>query len=240
MIQIPETLSAAARVVTAAAVAALLATSGLSAQDDAAPGPAPGTISFDLGGGVGIAAGQFEEIVDGGGSAGGGVSYHVSRVLALRGGADVQFFEKGTDDAGVTFSDVRVIHFGGGIEINFLPAERRANAANPWTGNIAVGAGASNIRADEFTAGGLTLEFDQTYFSAHGMAKLGYQATPTVNVFLEPKVYLVAADETETAVFNQISEAVSPPPAGADPLNVQPFDTAWMLPIHLGVRISLR
>jgi hypothetical protein len=221
-----ETLSTGLRVATAAAVAALLATSGLSAQDDGAPGPTANSLSLDVGGGVVTPISALDEITDAGGSAGAGIAWHISPRIGLQGAVDYQTLSGGEDEAGNLAPDMTLLHATGGIEVRFFDPD----GENPWNGTLNVGAGISNMEAAENldTGAASPITFDQTYLSFRGSTKLGYQATSSVNVFLEPKIYLVATDREDTAVFSTAFTGV------------RDFDTAWLIPVHAGVRITLR
>lgn len=210
----------------------LLAPVALDAQDDDPLGPSTGSVSVTARGGVGIPvdAHQLNAITRTGGSVGGGVSFHVSPVLALTADVDYQLLQ-GKDEVlstgtRVPFPDMDVLHATGGLEVHFTSPETR------WTGVLSFGGGISNLNMAEATDDGSPppgnlSDVDLTGASFRAGAELGYRATDAATVFVEPGVYLLAVDREET---RKISD-------NAPHLN-DPFDVAWIIPLQAGVRIG--
>lgn len=226
MFQIREQLVTGLRVLTAVAVAAFLVTSGVSAQGAEGWGPGANTFSLDVGGGLVTGLSDLDEITDAGGSVGGGIAWHFTPRVGLQGAVDYQTLSGGEDEAGNLAPDMTLLHATGGLEVRFFDPDGDTR----WNGTLDLGAGVSNLETDDRldTGAPSPVTFDQTYLSFRGSTKLGYQATPSVNVYLEPKIYLVAADREDTAVFSTVFTGI------------RDFDTAWVLPVHAGVRITLR
>lgn len=77
--------------------------------------------------------------------------------------------------------------------------------------------------------GNTVTDFSETYFTANGGLKVGYDVTPSVNVYAGGQWYLAFTDEEDTAVLSSLS-----------PSEINAFDTASEIPIVLGVRASFR
>lgn len=215
----PVPALAAAAALAAAVVAS---SSSLLAQGEDAP-----LFSVDASGGLAIPATDFDDFTDTGASAGGGVAIHLGRHVALHAGVDYELVRGATDSQGTTFPDIRILHALGGVEFLFTEEDRTTSG---WTASLGAGAGISSMVSDETLDGGeqAPVILDARYLSFEGSAKLGYQVTPALNVFLEPRAVVVVTDRADSQVFASLSP------------DVNPWDTLWVVPLHLGARISLR
>ena len=77
------------------------------------------------------------------------------------------------------------------------------------------------------TASGSALTFDNSYFTAHTGAVIGYQASRIFNIFIGSRAYLMVVDEDDTVVW-----------AALDP-TINTFTTSWSIPLFAGVQVSL-
>lgn len=222
-----------------AAVAALagagllaLAPAGLWAQASPDVGPQPGSFGFHGHGGVALPAGALTDVVDPGASLGGGVSHFLTRNFGLWGNADVQFLSGATDDFGNAFPDMRIVHVGAGGELNLFGGfdVRDDPDPTPVTATFRLGVGFSSLDTEDTLDDGspAPVGFDHTYLTFQGGATAGYQVVPRVNVFVASTAYLMVTDRADTR-----------PLADHSP-ETEVFDTAWTVPLHAGVRITLR
>lgn len=228
----PGPLAVAAVAAASAALLLSAAPRALSGQADPAVGPQPGGFGFDAGAGVALPAGELTDVVDPGASLGGGASYFLDRHFGFWGQVDVQFLSGATDDFGNTFPDMQMLHAGVGGELNLFGGYdlRDDPDPTPVTTTLRLGLGLSSIDTPETADGGgpAPFEFDHTYPSVQGGATVGYQVTPRVNVVVESTPYLIIVDRADTRVFSDHS-----PQADV-------FDVAWSVPLHAGIRITLR
>lgn len=224
--------SAACLALLVAGAALALAPAGASAQAAPHVGPQVGSFGFHGHGGIVLPAGELTGVVDPGASLGGGVSHFLTRNVGLWANTDVQFLSGTTDDVGNTFPDMRMVHVGAGAELNlFRGYELRDDPdPTPVTATFRLGAGFSSLDTEDTLDGDRPspVAFDHTYLSFHGGATAGYQVAPRVNVFAGSTAYLMVTDREDTRVL----DAHSP--------DADVFDTAWVIPLHAGVRLTLR
>ncbi len=117
---------------------------------------------------------------------------------------------------------MNVYHYNLGLGYALLNPE-----TTNWTLDANVGAGGSTIDLDEFTVSGVPVDFSETYFSLNGGLKLGYNISPSVEVFTRSQAYLIFTDEQDTALLSVLSSELDP--AG--------FDRAWTFPVTAGFAI---
>ncbi|MFQ5890481.1 MAG: hypothetical protein ACE5JR_10580 [Gemmatimonadota bacterium] len=171
-------------------------------------------------GGVALPAGALNEIADVGATVGGGIAFRFHPHFALRGDVELTFLTEVESAGTEIFADMDLIHFNGGFEFNFAQPE---DQDQPLTFSINLGAGATRMESD---ATSFVPAFEQTYFTLNGGTRIGYQVHPKVNIFARGTLYLILADEDDTAIF-----AGTPLPAGF-------FSEGWSVPITVGVRVS--
>jgi hypothetical protein len=181
---------------------------------------------------VAIPAGELRDVIDAGASLGAGVSWFATRHLGLWADGDLQFASGASDDLGNTYPDMRLLQAGIGGEVNLFSGYdvRDAPRPDPFTATFRLGLGLSSLDTEDAAdAGGpAPVSFEHTYFNVQGGVMAGYQAAPRVNVYVGSKVYLILTDRADTQVLAAVSS------------EVDPFDTAWSVPLHAGVRITLR
>lgn len=224
----------AAVVACATGALALPAAAAAAQQESADPdvGAQPGSFGFEGRAGVALPAGELTGAVDPGATLGAGVSYFLDRHFGVWGGVDVQFLSGATDDVGNTFPDMRMVHAGVGGELNLFGGYdvRDDPDPTPVTATFRLGLGVSDLDTEDTLDGGAPapLVFEHTYLSFQGGATAGYQVTPRVNVFVGSTAHLILTDLEDTRAL-----------AGRSP-DVDVFDTAWSVPVHAGVRFTLR
>jgi hypothetical protein len=183
-------------------------------------------------GGIAVPASDLHEIYDIGPSFGVGAAYYPIRWVGIRVDGDVDILS-GKDAAdvsgGAQAPDIRLWHYNAGLEVTPLLA---SSTPTRWTIVANVGVGATTIDTDDFPASATGLadesSFNETYFSANGGLKVGYDVTPQLNVFVGGQAYLIATDEQDTRSFAQFDSQVDP----------NGFSTAWTFPIYGGVRFK--
>jgi hypothetical protein len=173
--------------------------------------------------GIAIPAGDLSDVVDLGPGVGLGLSYRLTDRLAVRLDGDVDILS-GLDASGTgpEGPDFTIFHYGAGLQYALLDP-----SSNRWAVDVDLGVGASTFDVDEFVSDGEVIDFSETYFTTSGGLQVGYDVAPNVNVFGRGQAYLMFADEEDTAVFSAFSPAADP--AG--------FDTAWSIPVSVGVAI---
>lgn len=221
--------------VVACAAALLTAVPGAAAaqaQADPAVGPQPGGFGFDVDAGVVIPAGQLMEVTDVGAGLGAGVIYHIDRRFGVWGNVDVQWLSGATDDFGTTFPDLRVFHAAVGGELNVFGGYdlRDDPDPTPFITTLRLGIGLTDFSTESSLDGGAPspVVFDPTELSFQGGLTAGYQAAPRVNVYVNSTVHLALTDRADSRAYADLSPAVDP------------FDTALLVPVHLGVRFTTR
>ncbi|MFW6088879.1 MAG: outer membrane beta-barrel protein [Gemmatimonadota bacterium] len=173
--------------------------------------------------GIAIPAGDLSDVADAGPGLGLGLAYTLTDRLAVRLDGDVDILS-GLDATATNPEgpDVTIWHYGAGLQYALLdPASSR------WAVDVNLGIGASTFDVDEFSVGASTIDVTETYFTANGGLQVGYDVTPGVNVFGRGQAFLMFTDEDDTAVFSAFNPDIDP--AG--------FDSAWSIPLSVGVAI---
>jgi hypothetical protein len=203
------------RLVLAFTAAALLgSTSRAAAQQK---------LSIEGHGGIAIPTSDLADLEDAGPSFGVGLTYDLSPRIAIRVAGDVDILGGvDSDGSGPEAPDMNIYHYNAGLGFRLLDPE-----AGRVTLDVNVGAGLSTLDVDSFSVGGQTVDFSETYFTANGGLKLGYDVAPGVNVFVGGQAYLIFSDGEDTAVFGQLRS------------DVDTFDTAWTRPLTVGLPIRI-
>jgi hypothetical protein len=180
-------------------------------------------------GGISVPAGDLADVFDVGPSFGAGIGYRVHPRVTLRADGDVAILSGADLATGEQAPDTRLWHYNGGVEVALTPP-----GESRWDVTANVGGGATTFSGDDFepavvnpVTGETVTDFSETYFTANGGLKVGYDVTPRVNVYAGGQWYLAFTDEEDTAVFSSLS-----------PSEINAFDTASEIPIVLGVRAS--
>ncbi len=208
---------------TAARIAVLGLVVGLTTMIKPLDAHAQQRFSLEGRGGIAVPASDLADLEDVGANVGVGLAYNLSPRLALRLDASVDLLS-GDDSQGPgpAVPDMNVYHYNLGLGYALLNPK-----TTNWTLDTNVGAGGSTIDLDEFTVSGVPVDFSETYFSLNGGLKLGYNLSPSVNLFIGSQAYLMFTDEQDTALLSVLSPELDP--AG--------FDTAWTFPVTAGFAI---
>lgn len=189
-----------------------------------------GTVSVDANAGVSIPLGTLGDLTSTGGAYGGGLAFHFTPNVALRGDLLLIKLDNHYSDGGVLLSPpVDMLYYGGGIELNFnaplyqdLPLTFAANLEAGWT----------NIDVDE-TFDGVAQHpaenIDQGYLTFSFGGQIGYTvyrgSSVDLNVFVKGQSYLILTDSNDMIPYATL-------------LGVEPFDHVWVLPLTAGVRAT--
>ena len=181
--------------------------------------PATGKVSVDLRGGVAIPAGNMATITDVGGTFGASAMWNFHPNWAIRADFDYMGLNKGEDSFGVLISPPQdLMFFGGSFEVNFNGPRYQDL---PFTFTLNAGAGIMQMKVDDtYDAGHPANGFDQSYLAFQGGAKIGYQITPWINVFVNGTAYFILMDAADTPVFGDS------------------FNNGWVIPVTAGVRLT--
>lgn len=185
-----------------------------------------GTWSIDARGGVAVPAGDLSDAVDVGPTFGLGIAYRVHPRVSIRVDGDLDIYSGADLQTGAgTFElpDLNLWHYNAGVGI-----ELTEPGASRWDVTANLGAGATTFDGDAFTtSGGTTVEgLSETYFTANGGLKFGYDVHPNVNVYAGGQWYLAFTDEEDTAGLT----------GGTG--QGEGLDTASSLPLTLGVKLK--
>ncbi len=171
-------------------------------------------------GGIGIPTGDLADIADVGPTFGIKLAYRVHPRVRLRVDGDVEIYDGAGLNNGTEAPDLTLWHYNGGAEFEVLQPGR-----SPWNVVVNGGAGATTFDSDRFSSGG---DFNETYFTLNGGVEVGYHVRSNVRVFAAGQLFVMFADDQDTAVF----AALSP--------EVNNFDTVVSIPITAGVSIALQ
>ncbi len=191
-----------------------------------------GTLSVEAHGGVGIPLGTFADVNDLGPTFGGTLAWHFHPNWAIRGGVDyISLGEEATSDGVLTGPPVDLLYFGGGVEVNF-GAPKYQDV--PFTFMMNVGAGMMQYSAEEAFYGGQrhpASDLDQSYLAFNGGARVGYQVSPLINLFVQAQAYLILIDEADSQPY--VDWVQDQGLSGLDT-----FETLWVLPVSGGIRLT--
>ena len=192
---------------------------------------------------VAVPIGDLADLQDVGGSVGIGFSSWFSPRIAVQAGGALEILTGvDSDQSGPAAPDMNLWHYNGGIALRLIdPA-----SASRRTVNINLGAGATTFDSDDFQLSGQTTSFSETYFTANGGVKVGYEVAQNLNSFAGGQTYLMFADDADTGIFGQLRSEI-PITAGLSYFfgqlrsHVDPegFDTLWSIPITVGFSYRL-
>lgn len=188
------------------------------------------TVSVQVQGGLGIPLDTFDDINDVGGDVGGTLVWHFHPNWGLRGDVDYIMLNEGETEGGLLVAPpVDMLYLGGGVEVNFSPPKYQDL---PFTFGANIGAGAMAYDVDEtFAALHPAGAIDATYLAFNGGGRVGYQITPTINLFVQAQGYLVVFDEADSQAYVAWT--------GSQGLTgLETFDVLWVMPVTGGIRLS--
>lgn len=172
-------------------------------------------------GGIAVPAGDLADLQDVGATFGVGLAYRVHPRVAVRVDGDLEILNGADLESGTEAPDLTLWHYNAGAELSVLEP-----GATRWTVLVNGAAGATTIDSDDFGGVSGGSDFNQTYFSLNGGLELGYDVTRQLNLYAGGQIYVIFADEDDTAAF----AALSP--------EVDAFSTAVSFPISGGVKYS--
>ena len=140
-------------------------------------------------------------------------SYFLTPNLEIRADGEVEALSGKGNNA-----DMQLWHYTVGAGWSFTNPE-----VTPWTFNINAGAGATTIHNDSYSTIG---SFTQTYFTIGYGARIGYDVSRQVNVFVSGKAYTIFGTHSSTRYFAGI-------PGGRS------FGAVTSFPITAGVSVRL-
>jgi hypothetical protein len=180
--------------------------------------------SVESQGGITLPASRLAHLTSAGPNVGLTLAYHVRPSLTLSLVGDVDFLNGERLESATRAPDMRLWHYGLGLEKQLRPAgvRRLAVAAN-------LGAGATTFASDEFAAGSANpRDFKHTYFTTSGGLRVGYTVSGKVTTFVGGRAYWMNTDKEDTAAL-----------AALDPDRVKAFDSAWTVPVVAGINVKL-
>lgn len=187
-----------------------------------------GNFSVDLHGGLAIPTGTFGDLTGTGYAYGGGLAFHISPNIALRGDVLLAKVDNGTNDGGVLLSPpVDLMFYGGGLEVNFnSPLYQDL----PLTFGVNLEAGWTNIDVDEtYSASHPANGIDQGYLTFTFGGQAGFTAyrgsSFDVNLFVKGQPYLILTDSADMTPYSNL-------------LGSEPIDHFWVIPVTGGVRLT--
>lgn len=199
-----------------AAAVAMLALTGqtVSAQEDA-------RISVDPRAGLEFPTGGLAEIHTYGFTGGLGVAFEIHPHINLRGDFDMGILN---EKSGIPTPPLTVLHFNAGLEFDFPPPNYQEF---PLTFRWNIGAGGTSLSGDETFPGAQDVDFSQTYPSINSGVKIGYEVTPTVELFAGGALHLIFAEKSESAELYKNTTR-------------EPFGNTWSAPVTLGLKASFQ
>ncbi|HKK27134.1 MAG TPA: OmpA family protein [Gemmatimonadota bacterium] len=213
------------RIPTPVRCATLFLTSLLAVPASAAAQKSPDA-TFEAHGGVGFPTRDLADLFDLGPEAGAGLSFWLGPRVAIRLGGDLEFLRgAGSVLAGASGPDGRLYSYTGGLAFEL------ADPKTPgWDVLLNVGGGGSTLDTDPFpdpAAPGSTRDFTKTYPTANLGLTIGYDVSPSVNLFVESQAYLTFFKKADTRVFRDAS-------AG----RVQAFGSQLSVPVAVGFKLK--
>lgn len=179
-------------------------------------------VSVDPRMGIEFPVGDLSDIHTYGLTGGLGVAYRFHPNIAVRGDVDVGTLE---DKSGFLTPSLTTVHYGASVEF-YLPKPPHQDF--PLTVRWSIGGGATSLSGEEAFVEAEPIDFSATYPTLGSAVKIGYEVTPEVEFFAGGQMYLIFADEAETAELY-----VNEPGHG-------PFGTTWSAPVVLGVKAAFR
>jgi len=176
--------------------------------------------SLDARAGVAFPAGELNKFESTGFSWGGGLGFWLTRVVGLRGDIQFDYLVGRSFPTGVTSPDLDLRHLSGSLVFNF-PAPQWQSV--PLTFMWDLGAGVTRWK----TPSGGAFTFENSYFTGHTGAVIGYDASRNINFFIGARAYLMVIDEADTAIWATLDPTIST------------FTTSWSIPLFAGVQVSL-
>lgn len=151
-----------------------------------------------------------------------GLAYKFHPHIGIRGDFDVAFLR---NKPGNLTPPLTLVHYGASLEFDFPPPDYQDF---PLTFRWDIGGGATSMSGDETFVGAESIDFSSTFPTLHSGMKIGYEITPTLEIFAGGRLYLIFADDAETAELYKNNPGRSP------------FGTTWSAPVTLGVKAAFQ
>lgn len=184
--------------------------------------------SVESAAGITLPASSLGDIADPGPNVGLQVGYAVSRRLALNVIGDVDFLNGAGLSAGAQAPDMRLWHYGAGLDASLLQAGAAARWPKRWSLRANIGVGATTFDTDKFSVGAQERSFNHTYFTTGGGLRLGYAVSSRLNTYVSSRAYWMAMNKKDTEVL-----------AALDPDKVRAFDSGWTFPVTAGFSLRM-
>lgn len=175
-------------VAAAAAIFALVTPTQLTGQD------APWNVGGQFG--LGVPAANVSDLVNTGVSGGFHGTYYLTPRIGLTGAVDFSVFPGKEVDRPTreTLPDMDFYHYTAGVEFRVLRPEQSSVDLN-----VNLRLGGTTVDADPVpTQVGALRRVTESYVAASGGARLGFDVTESLNLFLSGQYYQVFSDEDET------------------------------------------
>ncbi len=176
-------------------------------------------------GGVALPASRLATLTDAGPSFGVKVGYRVHPRITVNVLGDLDVLN-GASLTAVSAPDMRLWHYGAGVEAGLLPARVKR-----WSLNTGIGIGATTFDSDRFVVDPSSNErsdFSHTYFTTTGSVKLGYDVNRRLTTYVGGKAFWMNTDRDDTAEL-----------AALDPSRAKAFSSAWTFPVTAGLNYKL-
>jgi len=147
-------------------------------------------VSIEVRGGINVPTFDIADVADPGPSFGVGIEIPVAERLSIMADADFGFHSGADLPAGGSGPDVDVYHYIAKLAYEVISPER-----GRWSLRINAGAGAMTFKID-----GVSGSF--TYPAINVGAKLGYNVSENLNLFLSPQGDIAFSDENEIGTNN--------------------------------------
>ena len=190
---------------------------------------ATGTVSVEGHGGLAFPLGTLGDATSTGGGFGAGLAVHFHPNWAVRGDVTLIKLDNKFSDDGTTLLSppVDMLYFGGALEVNFTAPLYQDL---PLTFAVNLGAGFTNIDVDEtWQAGHPANGIDDGYLTFTGGGQVGMNvyrsSSMDLNLFIKAQPYLILTDSTDFLPYATL-------------LEVEPFESMWVLPLTAGVRLT--
>lgn len=185
-------------------VTALAAGALLLGAVPAAHAQSAGKVAVEVRGGINVPTFDITNAAKAGPSVGGGIAVEVAPRVWLMGDADFGFHKGANLAGGGQGPDVDVFHFIGKVGYDLLPRQY-----SPLSVTINAGAGAMMFRVKGTTT------LTKTYPAINVGAKIGYEVSPGVTLFLSPQGDIAFTDKAVLGTTN-----------------------SWVWPFAAGLRLS--
>ncbi len=155
-----------------------------------AQGPDRPKVSVEVRGGVNVPTFDIADVADPGPSFGVGIEFPVANRLSIMADADFGFHSGADLPTGGSGPDVDVYHYIAKVAYELIDRERTR-----WSFRINAGVGAMTFKVD-----GVSGSF--TYPAINVGAKIGYDVSEKINLFLSPQGDIAFSDEAEIGTSN--------------------------------------